>query len=192
MLFYATKKTIETYNLKLPEELSSEVRFFARAVVLKERGNSLYEWGCKYFKVDNFNCLQYVHFATKLTIFLINIEQSEIDYAANAVAKYVIYLYRDDKVMKRALERYYESALLAVFDKLTDKSIIAQLNSMQKNQMLDGARLRDYIENGVLLTKKLNEDVNREWVFFRTVDGKKNPFSPVDEFEKLIKKNFAK
>ena len=45
MIYYATKETLQRYKLKTPEQFESEMAPFVRAVVNRERGNRLFEWG---------------------------------------------------------------------------------------------------------------------------------------------------
>lgn len=191
MIYYATKQTLERYKLNTPENFQSEMGDIVRMIAEKERGNHLYEWGCKLFYFDRRKCLQVVHFASKLTIFLIDVKMDDIVYAANAVAQYIFDIYDSDKIMQRAVERYFHSAPMVIFDKLTDKSVIARLNMTQRDWALDGDRFYNYIKDGILQTKEMNRDVNRKHIFGRTVNGKKEYYFPADEFERIIKENFA-
>ena len=74
MIYYATKETLQRYKLKTPEQFESEMAPFVRAVVNRERGNRLFEWGCKLFYFDRRKCLQIMHFETKLVIFLVDLK----------------------------------------------------------------------------------------------------------------------
>ena len=47
MIYYATKETLQRYKLKTPEQFESEMAPFVRAVVNRERGNRLFEWGSR-------------------------------------------------------------------------------------------------------------------------------------------------
>ena len=96
MIYYATKQTLERYKLNTPENFQSEMGDIVRMIAEKERGNHLYEWGCKLFYFDRRKCLQVVHFASKLTIFLIDVKMDNIVYAANAVAQYIFDIYDSD------------------------------------------------------------------------------------------------
>lgn len=191
MIYYATKQTLERYKLNTPENFQSEMGDIVRMIAEKERGNHLYEWGCKLFYFDRRKCLQVVHFASKLTIFLIDVKMDNIVYAANAVAQYIFDIYDSDKIMQRAVERYFHCSPMVIFDKLTDKSVIARLNMTQRDWALDGDRFYNYIKDGILQTKEMNRDVNRKHIFGRTVNGKKKYYFPADEFERIIKENFA-
>ena len=191
MIYYATQQTLERYKLATPENFQTEMGDIVRMVANHERGNRLYEWGCKLFYFDRRKCLQVVHFESKLTIFLIDIKIDDIPYAANAVAQYVFDIYDGDKVMKRALERYFDSSPLVVFDKITDRSIISTLNKTQRDWAEDGYRFYEFIENGILQSKKINRKINRDWIFTRKVNGKTEYINSAEEFERIIKENFG-
>ena len=190
MIYYATQQTLERYKLNTPENFQSETGDIVRMIANKERGNRLYEWGCKLFYFDRRKCLQDVHFASKLTIFLIDIKMDDIVYATNAVAQYIFDIYDGDKMMKRALERYFKSSPIVVFDKITDRSIIATLNKTQSDWAEDGYYFYEFIINGILQTKEINRKINRDWIFTRKVNGKTEYIRSAEEFEKLIKENF--
>ncbi|MCI7402148.1 MAG: hypothetical protein MSH40_05680 [Christensenella sp.] len=190
MIYYATQQTLERYKLNTPENFQSETGDIVRMIANKERGNRLYEWGCKLFYFDRRKCLQVVHFASKLTIFLIDIKMDDIVYATNAVAQYIFDIYDGDKMMKRALERYFKSSPIVVFDKITDRSIIATLNKTQSDWAEDGYYFYEFIINGILQTKEINRKINRDWIFTRKVNGKTEYIRSAEEFEKLIKENF--
>ena len=192
MIFYATKQTLDRYKLSTPENFQSEMGNIVRTIAAKERGNHLYEWGCKLFYFDRRKCLQVVHFKSKLTIFLIDIKMDDIAYAANSVAHYIFDIYDGDNVMKRALERYFDSSPIVVFDKITDKSIISTLNKTQRDWAKDGYRFYEFIENGILQSKKINRKINRDWIFSRKVNGKTEYINSAEEFERIIKNVFGK
>lgn len=191
MIFYATQQTLERYKLSTPENFKSEMGDVVRMIANKERGNPLYEWGCKLFYFDGRKCLQVVHFASKLTIFLIDLKMDDIMYAGNAVALYILDIYDGDKAMKRALERYFESSPIVVFDKITDRSIIYTLNKTQRDWAEDGYRFYGFIRNGILHGKEINRKINRDWIFTRKVNGKTEYINSAEEFERIIKENFG-
>lgn len=190
MIYYATKKTLETYNLKTPEEFQSEMGDYVRAIAKQEQGNRIFEWGCKLFYFERRKCLQVVHFASKLTIFLFDIKKKDIEYAANAVAHYIFDIYDDDEAMKKALEKYFESSPIVIFDKITDKSIISTLNKTQMDWIEYDNNIYRFIKDGILHTKQINRKINRDWLFTRKVNGKTEYFISANEFEKVIKEKF--
>lgn len=190
MIFYATKETMQRYKLKTPEEMTSENALIARAVAEKERGSQLFEWGCKLFYFDRRKSLQVMHYETGLVIFLIGIKVNEIEFAANAVAEYLMDMYSLDPVMIKALKRYYASSPIVCFDKITNRSIITKMNHIQSDWALEGYRFYDYIRDGILHTKELNRDVN-DYPCSKKVNQKKQWFIPYDLFAQTIKEKFA-
>ena len=190
MIYYATKETIQRYKLKTPDQLKAEIAPYAQAIVEKERGNRLYEWGCKLFYFDRRKCLQVMHFETKLVVFLINLKMDELKFSGDAVAHYLLDMYSSDEGMQEALKRYFASAPFVCFDKITDRSIISSMNNVQTRWAWDGYHFYDYIKDGILHTRQINRDVN-EMPVTRKVIGKEEWFIPYDRFAETIKKHFT-
>lgn len=190
MIFYATKKTLERYKLKTPDQMPESLRPFVKSMVEQEQGNALYEWGCKLFHFDRRKCLQIIHFKTRLVIFLIDIKMADIEKAPNLMAQYLFALYESDKDMQKALERYFDSSPIVCFDKITNRSIIAKMNFMQSDWAWDGYRFYDYIRDGILHTKEINRDVN-EYPFSTKENGKEEWHIPYTYFADVIKAQSA-
>lgn len=190
MIYYATKETMQRYKLKTPEQFESEMAPVVQAVVNRERGNRLFEWGCKLFYLDRRKCLQVMHFETKLVIFLFDLKMKELEYVGDAVANYILDIYSGDRDMERALKNYFATSPLACFDRITDRSIISSMNMMQSCWAGDGYRFYDYIKDGILLTVKINRDVN-DMIQSRKVNGKEEWIVPYELFGETIKKHFG-
>ena len=190
MIYYATKETMQRYKLKTPEQLRPEIAPLVQAVVQRERGNRIYEWGCKLFYFDRRKCLQVMHFETKLVVFLVDLKMKDLEHAANAVANYLMDMYSDDVQMRKALENYFTASPLVCFDRITDRSIIASMNAVQTRWAWDGYRFYDYIQDGILHTRRINREVN-EMPVTRKVNGKEEWFVPYELFSQTIKKRFG-
>lgn len=190
MIYYATKETMQRFQLKTPEKMDSLISPVAQAVKQKEAGQRIYEWGCKAFDFDGRTCLQIMHFETKMVIYLIDWKADEIEYAANAVAEYLLDMYKNDKQMQEALKRFFKSAFHVVFDRITDRSMITSMNSVLNRWAMDGYRFYDYIDNGTLYTKKINRDVN-DLPMTITKNGKKEWIIPYEYFAQEIKSRFS-
>lgn len=189
MIFYATKETVQRYKLKTPEQLSPEVAPYAQAVVQREQGSRLYEWGCKLFYFDRRKCLQVMHFESKLVIFLVDVKIKELEFAVNAIPEYLMDMYASDALMLQALDRYFASSPFVCFDKITDRSIIASMNAVQTRWAWDGYHFYDYIKDGILHTKQINRDVN-EMPVTRKVNGKEEWIIPYKRFAEVLKKYY--
>lgn len=190
MIYYATKETMQRYKLKTPDEFTSENAPIAQMIVQREKGNRLYEWGCKLFYFDRRKCLQVMHFETKFVIFLIDLKMKDLEFSANAVAQYIMDMYSADKKMQKALERYFASSPYVCFDKIIDRSIIASMNSIQTRWAMDGYRFYDYVKDGVLYTKQINRDVNH-FPTTRKVGDKEEWIIPYELFSETIKRQFG-
>ena len=190
MIYYATRETMQRYKLNTPAEMDPSLSPLAQAIIQREAGSRIYEWGCKLFYFDGRKCLQIMNFETKLVIYLVNLKMAEREYIGNSVAQYLMEMYKSDKKMCRALETYFASSPVVIFDKITDRSIIGSMNSVLSNWAFDGYRFFDYISDGILHTKKINRDVN-EMPTTVIIDGKKEWIIPYEYFAEVIKKRFS-
>ena len=190
MIFYATKETLERYKLKIPEHISEPMKPFVKAIIEKEQGDSMYEWGCKLFHFDRRKCLQMIHFKTRLVVFLVDIKMADIEHAPDMVAHYLFNFYADDPDMQKALEKYFESSPIACFDKITNRSIITKLNHIQSDWAWDGQRFYKYIRDGILHTKEINRDVN-DYPFSTKESGREEWHIPYKYFAEVIKQQFG-
>lgn len=186
MIFYVTRKTVERYKLKMPEEMSFPTNEIAKATIVRESGNKLLEWGGKLFYFDRRKCIQFVNFASKLTLFLFDIKVDDLSMVGNYIANYLLDIYSGDKKTTKYLERLFEEHPFCSFSKLTDKSVIATLNHTQISFADDGYRFYDFIENGILNTREINRKVNKDWVFAQKINGKKEYYFAADKFKELL------
>ena len=92
--------------------------------------------------------------------------------------------------MQKSLEKYFASAPIACFDKITNRSIIAKLNHIQSDWTWDGYRFYEYIRDGILHTKEINRDVN-DCPFSTKDSGKENWHIPYRYFAEVIKEAFC-
>lgn len=187
MIFYATKKTFERYKIKTVEEFSEPIREFAKELIEKESGDRLLDWGMKLFYFDGRKCFAVMNFASKFTIFLIDIKVDELSNAGNYIAKYMLELYKNDKEMINfLLPKYLTESSQCVFAPLKDKSMISHLNHIVSNFAFDGYRFYDFIENNILNTIEINTQVNFDYVVSDTIDGKKEYIVPGKRFKELL------
>ena len=91
--------------------------------------------------------------------------------------------------MQKSLEKYFASAPIACFDKITNRSIITKLNHIQSDWAWDGYRFYEYIRDGILHTKEINRDVN-DCPFSTKESGKEEWHIPYRYFAEVIKENF--
>lgn len=190
MICYVTRETMRRYKLRTPENLDPELAPLAKLIKQKEAGQRIYEWGCKLFYFDRRKCMQVMHFETKMVIYLVDLKMAQLEYVGNEVAHYLLDMYASDPEMCRALDAFFASSPLMVFDKITDRSVISCMNSMLNLWAWDGYRFYDYISDGILHTKKINRDVN-DMPASIIVDGKKKYIIPYEYFAETIKKRFA-
>ena len=186
MIMYVTKETFERYKLKPPEDLKPPLDELARTVIEKEAGDRLCEWGGKLFYFDRRKCIQIVNFASKFTLFLVDVKLSDLPKIGDYIAEYIFDIYSADKEMLSALGRMFEEHRYMCFSKLTDKSIISTLNSTQSRFAEDGYRFYEFISDGILHTKEINRNVNSNWLFAMKINKKNDYFYACEKFRELV------
>lgn len=191
MILYLTKQTIDRFKVKLPNELSEDLRGITNVVMEKEQGDSLLEWGGKLFYFDRSKCLQVVNFASKFTLFLVDIKKDMFSDIPNYMANYLFDIFHDDKEMTSALEKMFQGSPIAYFGRLTDKSAIATLNTTQRTFLDDGNYLYDFIQDGILHTREVNYKVNFKYLTTVNVDGKKDYHYPGEVFRDIVLKRYG-
>lgn len=191
MIIYVTKQTFDRLKLKMPEELKPPMDKVAKAVVDRESGDKLCEWGGKLFYFDRRKCIQIVNFASKFTLFLVDIKLDDLPMIGEYIAKYIFDIYGADKKMQKALERMFEEHPIMCFSRLKDKSIIATLNSTQSGFAQDGYRFYDFISDGILHTRDINYKINFDWFFKMNSTGKKVYYAAGDKFRELILEKYG-
>lgn len=191
MIIYTTKETFERFKLKLPEDMSSPlVSSLSQTILVQERGDNLLEWGGKLFYFDRRKCIQVVNFASKLTLFLIDIKLDDLPDVGNLMANYLFDIYDGNTKMTKLLNRFFSDYPAIVFSRLQNRSVIAQLNQTQSRYLDDGYRLYDYIEDGILHSRRINRDINREWYFTEKINGKREYLNSAERFEELLKARY--
>lgn len=192
MILYATKQTIDRLKIKMPNEMHPIPKATSKQIILTEQGDSLLEWGLKLFYFDRRKCIQAMNFASKLTIFLIDVKVDDMENVANIIALYLLEMYKTDINMVRTLNKFFSQNSLCAYSRLTDRSIISSLN---RNQMVfanDGFAFYDYFENGILQTRKMNQNVNFEWMVTQTINGKTKYIYPGERFKELLLERYRR
>ncbi|MFV0363825.1 MAG: DUF6933 domain-containing protein [Suipraeoptans sp.] len=192
MIIYATKQTFERYNLKLPSELSPPLNLIAQSVIEQESGDKLLEWGAKLFYFDKRKCIQVVNFATKFTLFLVDVKVADLENIGNMMAYYLLELYKNDSKMVYALKKMFDENPHVCFSKISDKSAIATLNYTQKYFLDDGDRFYEFICKGILKTMEINKQVNFNWLFTMKSAGKTDYFYAGEKFREHILDKYNK
>ena len=191
MIFYVTKETFERYKLKMPHDMqSTKQASVAQGVIDKEAGDRFLEWGGKLFYFERRKCLQVSHFASKLTIFLIDIKVAELKNISGLFAAYMFDLYAGNEKIQILVEKYFEEHSTIAFAHIKDKSAISTLNRNQTFFLEDGNLLYNYVRNGILRTRELNKDINHS-LFTRKVNGKTEYFEPVELFAQRLEERYG-
>ncbi len=84
---------MELYDLKIPEHFETEMKLIALKVKEAELGKSIFQWGCKSFYFDRRKCVLISHFATKFSIFIVDVKKDDIVNMPNTAAHYILEYY---------------------------------------------------------------------------------------------------
>lgn len=183
MILNCTQKTKERFRIKYQDEFEDELADeITKKIIEKEKNDDFLNWGLKYFSFDRRKCIQVIHYRTKFNLYLFDLKVSDIENLGNIIANYMLELYSGDELMIKLLYKYFNESPICVFSKLTNKSMIASLNSNETYFMAEGYRFYDYIENNILKTIEINKDAN--WNNFVTIN--KEYILPGKEFKKEL------
>lgn len=189
MILYITKKTKDRFNIPLYSELTDELELLARNILVKEQ-DDIFKWGVKIFYFDRRKCLQIMNFASKVSIFLIDIKVKDVKEISNMLAHYLKIIYEDDLEVVELLDRYFKETPISFFDTLKDRSVIGSLNHNERYFLEGGYRLYDFIENGTLHTIRLNKQFNFRYIVGKKSDGKTEYIVPGEEFKKMLSQRY--
>ena len=189
MILYITKKTKDRFNIPLYSELTDELELLARNILVKEQ-DDIFKWGVKIFYFDRRKCLQIMNFASKVSIFLIDIKVQDVKEISNMLAHYLKIIYEDDLEVVELLDRYYKETPISFFDTLKDRSVIGSLNHNERYFLEGGYRLYDFIENGTLHTIRLNKQFNFRYIVGKKSNGKTEYIVPGEEFKKMLSQRY--
>ena len=189
MILYITKKTKDRFNIPLYSELTDELELLARNILVKEQ-DDIFKWGVKIFYFDRIKCLQIMNFASKVSIFLIDIKVKDVKEISNMLAHYLKIIYEDDLEVVELLDRYFKETPISFFDTLKDRSVIGSLNHNERYFLEGGYRLYDFIENGTLHTIRLNKQFNFRYIVGKKSNGKTEYIVPGEEFKKMLSQRY--
>lgn len=145
----------------------------------------------KLFYFDRRKCLAAMNFASKFTVFLIDIKMSELSDIGNYLSRYLVELFQDDEEMQNILlPKYLTESAVCIFAPIKDKSMISHLNRIVSDFALDGYKFYDFLENGILNTMAINELVNFDFVVSDKIDGKVAYIIPGKRFKELLSERY--
>jgi len=191
VIIHITQGLADRFNLKMADELPKEEKAPALDYLKNRKWDSLISWGAKGFHFRNISCVQMLNFASKLSFFAFNVETGTPEMLGHIMWQYLDEIYSDDEEMKKALEKYFKQNAYTVYTPLTDKAATASLN---KNEQIftNEEKMSQFIENGTLLSRKLNWEYNKGYLVARIVSGKTEFIVPADRFKDLIINRFGK
>ena len=131
-----------------------------------------------------------MNFASKVSIFLIDIKVKDVKEISNMLAHYLKIIYEDDLEVVELLDRYFKETPISFFDTLKDRSVIGSLNHNERYFLEGGYRLYDFIENGTLHTIRLNKQFNFRYIVGKKSNGKTEYIVPGEEFKKMLSQRY--
>lgn len=171
----------------MPEDFQDPfTKQIALSVYDREKDDRLIEWGAKLFYFDRRKCIQLCNSASKFTVVLVDVKKADLSYTADIVARYMLDIYSDNEKMTFLLKRLFKEHPFVCFYKITDRKTISSMNQFQSSYLCDGYSLYDFIENGILKTKDLNREINKDYIVTEKRNGRTECFYPAERFEELL------
>lgn len=125
-------------------------------------------------------------FCQQVNSVLVDVKVADLENVGDMMAHYLIELYKTDKQMTKALKKMFEENPITCFEKLTDKSAIATLNTTQSRFADDGYRFYEFIRDGILHTLEINHAVNFDWLFTMKINGKIEYIYAGEKFKEIV------
>lgn len=188
MIVYASEKAISGLNIKTYDKIEGAQSLLAKYHYDKENGNTVLEWGCEMFYFLGKRGLQVVHAASGLTVFLFNLNYDEWPLIGQQVKSAVGHIFEETVDIHPQLKKFFVDAPEFVFAPLEDKALTAQLNRITL-ETAEGLDFNNYMDNGVLRTRKLNSVYN--WnKLFSFGKGHKKDIKAAQAFINVLKEHY--
>ena len=184
------QKAIDRYRIDVNCNGKGLVKELGTEIIEQERGDSLLEWGAKLFYFDRRKCLEVANFASKFTLFLVDIKVDDLPNIGYLISSYMFDIFKDDHDTTALLARLFDESPIFVFSKLQDKRCINHLNHTLWHFADDGYILHDYIEDGILHTRELNKSFNTGMLVTKVIDGEKQFLYPAELLKSLLKQRY--
>lgn len=193
MIFYATAKTMQLYNLKPPDRLSPASIPLAAELLARETGDRLKEWCVKQVYFAGKRCIVMMNHATRFTLFLYDISAHDMDCLSEIMAIHLFELFAGDDEMLHCLHAMLSENKYCVFAPAQDRSAIAALNHIYKDACSNGARFQSYVDyRNVLHTRQINYDMNFKWLQGLKADGTRDSIAAGPLFKQMVLDRYRK
>ncbi|MCH5351153.1 MAG: hypothetical protein J1F39_04205 [Clostridiales bacterium] len=164
MIVYTSEKAISALNIKTYDKIEGAQSLLAKYHYDKEKDDVTLAWGCETFYFMGKRGLQVVHAASGLTVFLFNLNYDEPGLIGQQIKSAVGHLFEETVDIHPQLKKFFAAAPDFVFVPLTDKALASQLQRITL-ETAEGLDFHNYLENGVLRTRKLNSVYNYNKLF---------------------------
>ena len=190
MIFHITQGLAEKFNITIADKLPEDEKVAALHLIKTKKWDHLTAWGIKGFNFRDYDCIQILNFASKLSFFAFNVPNGSQELLGKIMWEYLAMLYDGDGEMMEALEKFFNKNRYTVYTNLTEKTSLASLVNNEKI-FTNEAKMGMYIKDGVLHTKKLNMEYNRGYMVARVVRGKTEFIVPADRFRELVMERYG-
>lgn len=144
-----------------------------------------FSWGCRLFTIAEQSCLQAVHAASRLHVFLYGLAPIHMPDVGEYLMELLMRMYREDAAMCAALARYAEASAGVHLARLTDRRLLGRMTPASRSAALDAilcyGRGRDYDDGTAMANVAFNQVV-----YDRDYDGRHRTVTPLSEFRELV------
>lgn len=192
MIIYPTSRTLEHYEIKLYNELSSSALPQAKMIFERDSGDALREWGLSLFDFLGRNCLVVMNYASKFALFLFDVKVNDMQSFGNIIAYYMLELYAGDKEMTNSLLRMFEQDHMLIFAPIRNRTLTVQLNAKIKELHSKRRLFCEYIDcNRKLHTRHINYEINFAQPGKYNINGEEAFLKPGLYFRKRIVERYG-
>lgn len=177
MLIYTTKLSKDRFSIAYESKLPSGVDDF-------------YKWGGKIFYQSGKKCLQFINFKTRFGIFLFDLSVSDMDQIFGIARSYLVQIFKGDPDYLALLEKYFLQDEFDCFFKLSDRSVIGTLNTVEFEILSDSFYFDKFTYDGLLNPISLAIFFNFKYLIGVKVDGKKAYYHPGELFKRELERRF--
>ena len=190
MIIYTSPKAISGLNIKTYDKIEGAQSLLAKYHYEKEKGKTLFEWGCDMFYFLGKRGLQIVHAASGLTVFLFNLNYDEPDAIGNQLKSSVGHIFENTPELHLPLKKFFAEEPTYVFAEIDDKALTAQLDRITL-ETAEGIDFHKYIEADVLRTRKLNYEYNFKKLFSFGKNHKIKGLTAAEAFKVVLMEHYS-
>ncbi len=188
MILYFSEPLPDLYGVKLcEEETDPEVRKRYEKPLSDEQGNPIHEWAVKPFFLNQTECLQAVHFASRFTVILIGMDGSNMKDAGAMIAGRLVRTYREEPEIAGKLRKMFREHPFPVWARLNDERGRILLKQNERIGIREPGFYRNFVQDGVLSHDRLHAFLNFNFEIPLSFRGKSQYGCPGDFLRESVK-----